>query len=138
MPDLAENAVREVHELHAFFVAWFRRDTAAATDFARCERALAPDFRMVAPEGNVYERAPIMARLKEMRGRDEKNFAINILQPRVVWRKDDAVLLEYIEQQYREGEETKRRSTVLFTGDPSAPLGVVWRHLHETWTSEGG
>ena len=135
MHGLAERAVREVEELHAFFVAWFRRATGAATDFARCEAALAPDFRMIVPEGSVHEREAIMERLRESRGRDGSDFAISILQPSVVWQDRDAVLLEYIEQQYRDGEETRRRSTVLFTGDAAAPCGVVWRHLHESWVS---
>ena len=131
--DLAKRAVREVTELHAFFVTWLRQESAATADFARVETALGPDFRLVNPEGTVDDRATVIAQIKAMRGGLGSDFVMKILQPSVVWQKDDAVLLEYIEQQYREGRETNRRSTVLFTNEPAAPCGVLWRHLHETW-----
>ena len=129
--DLALRAIDEVHGLHAFFVAWFRADDVA--DFARCEAALAPDFRMVTPDGRVHERAVVIDRLRAAHGTAAAGFTIDILQPNIVWRAGDAVLLEFIEQQYRDGGTTSRRSTGLFTDQPGAPNGVVWRHLQETW-----
>ena len=130
---LAQRAVREVIELHDFFSVWLRRDTAATGDFARCENAIAADFRMVTPEGEMHLRAEVIERIRSMRASVGSDFRIQILQPSVVWQRDDAVLLEYIEQQYRDGRETNRRSTVLFIDEPTAPCGVLWRHLHETW-----
>lgn len=131
--DLAERAVDEARALHAFFVAWFR--AGAGADFARCEAALAPDFRMVTPDGRVHERAAVIDRLRSAAGTAADDFAIDILQPTVVWRAGDAVLLEFVERQYREGRTTSRRSTGLFTDQPGAPNGVVWRHLQETWVA---
>jgi hypothetical protein len=130
---ITARAVREARELHAFFVAWFRADTAGSVDFARCEAALAPDFRMIAPDGSASGRAAVIARLRALRATAPGDFAIAILEPRAVWAADDAVLLEFVEQQYRGGRETRRRSTGLFTSAPDAPNGVVWRHLQETW-----
>ncbi len=131
--DLARRSVREVIELHDFFAVWLRRETAATGDFARCENAIGPDFLMVTPEGRCHLRADVIARIRAMRASVGSDFRIQILQPHVVWQRDDAVLLEYIEQQYRDGQETNRRSTVLFIDGPAAPCGVLWRHLHETW-----
>ena len=131
--DLAARAIDEVRKLHAFFVGWFRGETGAAFDFAACDAALAPDFRMITPDGAVHERAAVMERLRKARGSTAADFTIEILQPHVAWQAGDAVLLEFIERQYREGRRTSRRSTGLFTEEPGAPRGVVWRHLHETW-----
>ncbi len=130
-PDLAQRAIDEARELHAFFVAWFRAGSSA--DFTRCERALAPDFRMVTPDGRVHERATIIDRLRAARGTAAGDFFIDVLQPIVAWRTEHAVLLEFIERQYREARTTDRRSSGLFTDQSGAPNGVVWRHLQETW-----
>jgi hypothetical protein len=48
----------------------------------------------------------------------------------------DAALIVYDEHQESAGVKTARRSSALFTADPDAPEGVVWRHLQETWLSE--
>ncbi len=131
--DLAERAEEEVRGLHAFFVDWFRAETAQSTDFARCEAALAPDFRMVTPDGGVHARASVVERIRSLRGSAPGDFAIEIVQPSVVWRGENAILLEFVEEQYRGGRKTSRRSTGLFTGEAGAPSGVLWRHLQETW-----
>jgi len=122
----------EVVGLHEFFVAWFRSG-GAAPDFGLCEGAFAPDFRMIAPEGDAHDRTAVMRRIREARGVLTSDFRIDILGPRPVWMADEAVLLEYVEQQYRDGRSTRRRSTGLFTRCPSAPRGVQWLHLQETW-----
>jgi len=132
--DLAGKASREVEALHEFFVAWFRGEPA---NFALCEAVFAPDFRMVAPDGAVHERAAVMVRLRAARASAPADFAIEIVQPRVAWQTTDAVLLEYVERQYREGRTSLRRSSGLFTGETAAPRGVVWRHLQETWMPPG-
>jgi len=131
-PTLAELARREVFALHEFFVAWFRTGVAAA-DFSQCEAALAPDFRMVSPDGMVNDRAAVLQRLRQARGSQPPDFAIAISGLAPLWQQGDAILLAYVEEQYRSGSTTRRRSTALFTAEPSAPRGVVWRHLQETW-----
>ena len=132
---LAERAIDEARQLHAFFVAWFRAGD--GPDFARCEAVLAPDFRMVTPDGRVHDRVEVISRLWAARGTAPGDFAIDILRPRIAWQADDAVLLEFVEQQYREARTTRRRSTGLFTNQPGAPNGIVWRHLQETWVEPG-
>jgi hypothetical protein len=131
--DIVQRSIREVIELHDFFSVWFRSETAATADFARCEEAIASDFRMVTPEGSIHQRAEVIARIRAGRASAGGGFRIQILQSSVVWQRDDAVLLEYIERQYRERQETNRQSTALFTNATAAPGGVLWRHLHETW-----
>lgn len=129
--DLIDLARREVVALHEFFVVWFR--AGATVDFHLCEGALAEDFRMVTPDGAVHDRAGVLARLRQARGSQPNRFSIAVSDISVLWQQSDAALLEYVEQQYRDGGTTRRRSTALFTREPAAPRGVLWRHLQETW-----
>lgn len=133
MSPLASRAIAEVHALHAFFAAWFR-EAAPWPDFAELERALAPDFRMIAPDGMALDRAAVLETIHRARGSRGADFAIAILDPRPVYESDGAVLLEFVEQQYRAGKTTRRLSSALFTPASAAPRGVVWHHLQETWT----
>ncbi len=130
---LADLATGEVRVLHAIFVDWFRPGDAGVPDFSLVERALAADFRRVAPDGSVADKDAVTTAIRLARGTAPADFAIAILGPRPVWQASEAVLLEFVEQQYRAGTTTERRSTALFTPDGSAPRGVVWRHLQETW-----
>ena len=131
--DLAELAAREVVALHEFFVAWFR--PGPAPDFRACEGAFHPDFRMVTPEGRMLGRAEIIQGIQASRGRLAASLTIDILDSRTLWQEGDAALLAYIEQQYREGRTTRRRSSALLLRAASAPRGILWRHLQETWES---
>jgi hypothetical protein len=130
---LEQLAIEEVTALHDFFVAWFRRQDGSAADFHRCEGAFAPDFRMITPDGQAHARADVLSRIRDARGAVRGEFRIRILDPRMLWADGDAVLLEYVEEQYRDGRTTRRRSTGLFTRNPLAPRGIEWRHVQETW-----
>jgi hypothetical protein len=142
-PDLFDQARREVIELHDFFMAWFRPVTAetATLELRRCTAALAPDFRQIAPDGQVHARDPLLQRLTAARGCRPEGFIIEVADIRPIWQSDAGILLDYVERQYcREASkagavsgETRRRSTAFFTLSTTAPQGVVWRHLQETW-----
>lgn len=129
---LADRAWREVVELHDFFVAWLRGD-APAGDFSRGEAAIGKDFRMISPDGKIEESAAVLAWIKGAHGSRPSPFSIAVLDLRTIWAGERAVLLEYTEQQYRDGQTTRRRSTALFLANATAPNGVEWRHLQETW-----
>ncbi len=131
MTKLTDAAAKEVVALHAEFVELF---TGRSSDFSRCEAALAPDFRMVTPQGTCLEREAVLAGLRSAHARPD--FRIEILDIRPVWEQGEWVLLQYIEQQYRDGRTTRRRSTALFEAFAEAPCGVVWRYLHETWMQD--
>ena len=45
----------------------------------------------------------------------------------------DLTLLSYQEWQVIAGVQTRRQSSVLFGARASAPNGIEWLHLHETW-----
>lgn len=137
---LADLAIREVVELHDFFCAWLRPAAANGSplDSARFEAALAPEFRLVGPDGRVRERAAIVAWLHDLRGGRGADFTMQVSDFNSVWSEGDAILLEYVETQYLQGKTTQRHSTALLRRAPEAPVGIaptgiVWVHLQETW-----
>ena len=135
---LVDLAIREVVELHDFFAAWLKPADAAQAngstlDPARFERALAPEFRLVGPDGRVRPRAAIVAWLHDLKGGRGADFRMNVSDFQPVWSEGDAILLEYVETQYLQGKTTQRHSTALLKRAPSAPIGLVWVHLQETW-----
>ncbi|HVM83151.1 MAG TPA: DUF4440 domain-containing protein [Candidatus Binatia bacterium] len=133
MDPLADLAVRETMELHDFFGRWLRPDADAPRDIARLDRALAPEFRLIGPDGGIRERAAVLAWIAGARGSRGGDFRIEVSHCRPAWQSAEAILLEYVETQYGSGKTTRRLSTALFGRAPSAPCGVVWRHLQETW-----
>jgi hypothetical protein len=128
MTPLAAQAVREIHALHAAFEELF---TGRSRDLDRCAKALAADFSMVAPDGSRRDRATVLAALGA--AASTPGLRIEIRDIAQIWQAEDSVLLQYVEEQYRDGRTTRRLSTALFTAEAEAPCGVVWRYLHETW-----
>lgn len=132
-PSIEALARAEVEGLHEFFVQWFTARDGQTIDFAACERAFAADFVLVNPDGSRHDRKAVIERLAHARGRVPVPFEIKILDPRTAWLCDGAILVEYVEQQLREGQMTRRRSAALLTLDNAAPRGMLWRFLQETW-----
>ena len=133
---LTDLAIREVVELHHFFSRWLRAKD-EALDIARLEGVLDPNFRLVAPDGGVRDRQPLIDWIAGVHGSRGPDFRIDVADFVVVWQSPEAVLLEYVETQYIDGKTTKRLSTALFCKEPKAPCGVAWRHLQETWLQPG-
>lgn len=125
---LAAAAAREIEAIHAAFVELF---TGRSRDFSRCFVAFAQDMEMVTTDGVRLDRKTILAGLEAARA--EPDFRISISDIRPIWEGDNSVLLQYVEQQYRDGRTTRRLSTALFEAQAEAPFGVAWRYLHETW-----
>lgn len=138
MEPLVAAATREVVELHDFFAAWLRPDAGAPQDVGRLEQALDPEFRLIGPDGNSRTREAVVAWIAGARGSRGAAFRLEVSEFRPVWQSDAAILLEYVETQYGHGQSTRRLSTALFCRAPSAPCGVAWRHLQETWLQAQG
>jgi hypothetical protein len=128
MTPLALAAKAELESLHAYLVPLFTGET---RDLTRCESAFADSLSMITPDGIDCNRSKILTNLANATA--APGFRISIEDVEVIWESDTAVLLSYVEEQYRDGETTRRLSSALFTADRHAPSGVVWRHLHETW-----
>ena len=128
MTPLAAAAAQEIEALHAHFVKLF---TGRSVDLKRCAAAFSPAFTMVTPGGVKLDRAAILAGLAVLRAPTDFRIAIADIRP--VWEGSNSALLQYVEQQYRDGKTTRRLSAALFEFEADAPCGVVWRYLHETW-----
>ena len=132
----AGRAAREVVDLHGFFDDWFAgriEDTDQV--FARCARALAPEFRLVAQTGQTSEREGLLRELRAAHGVVQKTVTVEQVEERSV--ADELWLVTYHEWQRGTGEEWQgRASSALLREEPGAPGRFVWVHVHETWLPE--
>lgn len=123
----------EVVSLHEFFVAWYDRKTADVTDFDRFDRVMGPGMIMIPPGGDMLERDAVVAYVRDNRATFNGDYAIEITDVAPAWEAGGAIVVTYVERQERRGTKTARRASALFVESSSAPNGVEWRHLHETW-----
>ena len=138
---LTEDACgEEIETLHGFFVRWYRGEP-DRDRFARVERALAPEFERITPEGAIAGRETVLAGVREgYNTYDPDSCDIEIRHVTPVEVHKDRALVRYEEWQTMDGETTGRLSTALF--GPSASQqgtasGVEWRYLQETWLDGG-
>ena len=132
-----EQACRdEVVELHQFFEDWFT-GRLADTDqaFERCEQALAKSFVLISPRGVTDTCAQLLPSIRAAHGRrPEMRIWIEDLACRQL--SDTMMLVTYREWQDDAGQVTGRLSSAIMERRESAPRGVVWLHLHETWARQ--
>ena len=132
----AAAVVREIEELHRFFEGWFRGELGDDDrTYARFAAALAPEFRMVFPAGGTIGHADLLVLLRRLHGsrRAEPGFAIAVEDVEVRWTEGPRALARYREQQRWPDRWTDRHTLAAFRAEPSAPLGVAWTDLQETW-----
>ncbi|RWB08187.1 MAG: DUF4440 domain-containing protein [Mesorhizobium sp.] len=132
-PSLFSRASAEIIDLHRFFVDWFVAARANTVDFGRFERAMGKDLSMVAPDGQILDREAVIDHVRASRVSCDDGFAISIEDIRPGWQDADIIVVLYVEAQLRAGKHSRRQSSAVFTTSSSAPNGVEWRHLHETW-----
>ncbi|NOK59312.1 MAG: hypothetical protein GFH27_549283n228 [Chloroflexi bacterium AL-W] len=122
----------EILELHHFIESWLLGAVEQTREqFVRFEGAMAEDFEIIHPNGNVQPKAAICNSFWGAYGVQNPPFTVRIknIQCRVVSKP--YCLLTYEEWQTGE-RETARLSTVLFRQVPNQDR-VEWVHLHETW-----
>lgn len=128
----------EVEQLHMFFQDWFTGAVEDTDDnFARVAGVLADDFFLMSPRGERFDRAGILALVREHHARrrpDAFRLWVDDVAVRLV--EGPLCLATYREHQDIEGETTCRFSSALFRACPDAPNRVEWVHLQETWVTE--
>lgn len=132
--DMIARAQAEVIKRHKFFVEWFT-GRAAEVDLSTSLRAFAPDMVMIEPDANTIGTAEIAAMITGARGKRPADFEIRVELIAARQLGEDIALVVYDEHQVIDGQKTARRSSAVFSADPEAPEGVVWRQLQETWIS---
>jgi len=130
---LFRKASAEVIDFHRFFEAWYDAATADDTDFGRCEHTFGQAFHMIPPTGRVFDRPETIELIRANRASFHGNFSIEISDIRATFETEDMIVLTYVEAQMRADKYSRRQASALFTASSSAPNGVEWQHLHETW-----
>lgn len=132
MVELITRAQAEVVNRHRFFVEWFT-GRASEAELEASLRAFAPDMVMIEPDANTIGRDDVVVMVSNARGKRPADFEIRVdlISARLI--DSDTVAVVYDEHQVIAGEKSARRSSAVFSADPEAPEGVVWRHLQETW-----
>ena len=133
MSALFGRARAEIIAFHEFFVGWYDAATADATDFGRCEKVFGEGFQMIPPTGRVFDRAATIDLIRANRASFDGDFSIAIEDIRPGFETDETIVVTYVEVQCRRGIWSRRQASALFTTSSSAPSGVQWRHLQETW-----
>lgn len=123
----------EIEELHRFFQEWFTGELPNTDEaFARVREALSPELVFISPSGERRTTAELLEGIRRGHGK-RPGLAIRIEQPELHRTPGGHVVATYREWQ-EEGERTTvRLSTVVLGPDPSAPNGLTWLHVHETW-----
>ncbi len=123
----------EVIALHRFFQDWYSGAIPKSeATLNRIRQVWRHDFRLVAPDGSVHSAGHYLDCLPEQHG-SLPGLVISIKSPQVVWRESGNCMVRYRER--HSDEKPSRICTALLAAEPTAPLGVIWRHLHETTSS---
>ena len=124
---------REVIGLHDFFQAWLE-GSLPATDavFARFLAATDPAFTLISPDGAAAGREATAAWIRAAHG-TRRGVRLWTDEHRLCAGGADWALVTYREWQTNGGATTLRLSTALLLTDASAPNGLSWAHVHETW-----
>lgn len=129
------NWQREIENLHVFFEDWLGGNLPCAKmSFERLERALAPSFVIITPEGTVCARAPLIDSLYKGHG-SRRGLRIRIKHPTLRFEKSDLTVATYEEWQEHAETTTARLSTVVFQKNTGGAYSdaLRWLHVHETW-----
>lgn len=128
-----ESITIEIVQLHQFFEDWYNNKLIPTDDnFARCSKALAADFSIIFPSGDVVSCQPLLDRIRKAHN-SHKDMRIWIKSVEVRHQIGDVILATYEEWQEIEGQVTARLSSVLLQKAQSTPNGFQWLHVHETW-----
>ncbi|MCL1693816.1 MAG: hypothetical protein M3096_09040 [Actinomycetia bacterium] len=116
----------EVRELHSFFERWFA-GTAERAELSWLD-VLDDSFHMIGPDGRLQSVGEIRSAIESAFGRRSM-----LIEIRNVWVHPTAPIGTYEEWQTIGGDVTGRISSAVMKNDRSAPNGLRWMHLHETW-----
>ena len=137
---------QEVRGFHAFLRDWLAGAVArTAESFARFSGAMDDAVEVVSPLGTVTGRDALVSEFEGLHGRlaaDADAFEIWIENFRCRRVMGDHAVVTYEEWHRRRSATSARLSTALFRRAETAPSGVMWLHVHETWlpglAPEGG
>jgi hypothetical protein len=126
--------VIEVQELHRFFEDWFNGRLANdEAEFERFAGVLSPAFERTVPDGETLDRAETLSRVRAAHAAHGGGMRIRVEEARARTLGEGMLEVTYEEWQDAEGEVRGRRSVALMRQSTTAPNGVEWVRLDETW-----
>ncbi len=137
--DYRDAPAKEVVDLHVFFEDWFRGSCENNEQVwgERLHARMDEDFYIVLPGGHGLSGSGFWPEMQGLYG-SNPDFQINIrnIQQRPC-SQGDWVILTYEEWQkgakYSTPPNNARVATAILIKDASAPNGLRWVHVHETW-----
>lgn len=117
-------------EVHSLLESWL--GAPGGGDFGGLEKAFAPDFSIIMPNGTRLNRTGALAFLRDGKGARGEGFRIAIEDMEPLHQAGDLVLMHYVERQWLGGGQTARRATALFRVEGGTAL---WLCVHESWIS---
>ncbi len=127
------NWVDEIIEMHAFFEAWFQGRTDSTE---RMESVLATEFTIVGPDGAEVDRAGTIESVTGGQGASP-DLVISTSDHRLLHESGETVVASYVETHVSGDHPRRRSSTVVFERSETAPNGLMWVRVHETWLDRG-
>ncbi|MFW9778021.1 MAG: hypothetical protein ACFFE8_04140 [Candidatus Heimdallarchaeota archaeon] len=128
---------REIRELHDFFVKWYNGQIPRSkVGFSRLEEAIADDFVLLSPNGQINSRKQVIDHIYSAYGSHKKDttpFQIRIENITIQPISSSFFIAMYEEWHDSNRIHPGRISTALFHINPNLANGVEWIHLHETW-----
>jgi len=121
--------ITEIEDLHGFFEAWF---LGKETSMDRAEKAFDEEFTFAGPDGTERDRRSMIQMLTEGRAHTT-DLRITTTDHRLIVDTDDAVVATYVEHHQMGAAQNRRLSTVVFVPEQSAPNGLRWLRVQETW-----
>ena len=121
----------EIIQLHEFFEAYFL-GTVPEDDLSRMDAALSPGFTHLGPHGAVTDRAGTIAAVRAGYAHTQ-SLEITITEASVLAESDGLIVCRYVENHALTAGSNHRWSTAAFVPDDSAPNGLAWVTVHETW-----
>lgn len=124
---------REIVEVHEFFEQHY-----LGTDrgLGRIESVFADDMTFVGPDATESDRSTVIEMVRAGFAHTD-SLKIGIEDVRVLVESDELVLARYVESHELASRTNRRLSTVVFRRDESAPNGLLWVSVHETWLDRG-
>lgn len=137
--DYADPLSKEIVDLHIFFEDWFN-GSCGNSDEVFQDRLLSrmdEDFFIVLPGGMGIQGSGFWPEFRQLHGTNtEFKISIRNVQQRSC-SQGDLLIASYEEWQkdakYSEPSNNGRLSTAILIKDDSAPNGLKWAHVHETW-----
>jgi len=135
---MIEDCKNEIESIHNFFEQWLNGIIKPSKkNFLRIVKALATEFQLITPSGDLLSRDELLARFEKSYGTRKDN-------PMFIWTKGftfkklnpNYMVVIYQEWRKISDVEKGRISTAIFRRNGLAPNKVEWIHLQETWLTE--